>query len=359
MNNKLKKTGPFRDFFALVRKDLREINFRTLFFRDVRSIYYFYLTPQDREKLAAMGWMRRWLYRILWFAKSIFFKLSVMRRLLLLFSLYLIIDVQNQSRMTAGYALIFIILLLELKDKLLAHDELKAGRVIQEALRPQQCPELCGWDIFLYSESANEVGGDLINCLPIDDDHTGFMVGDVSGKGLGAALLMAQLQASVEALISHIKSLPKLAVQLNQLYCRENLANQFISFIFLQATPKSGKISFVNAGHLPPIVVGRNGLKELGKGGLALGLSHKTNYKEESVTLHSGDLLVVYTDGVTEARNPEGEFYGDTRFLQLLSTPPAPSASSLGQAIVHDVEKFAQNAGRNDDLTLMILKRTE
>ena len=169
----------FRDLFWSPNKEER----RTSFYQDVRSIYEFYLPPNERAKLNSMGLFKRSLYRSAWFIKSILSKLSLSRRFLLLISFFLLFSSEDQSRFFVGYALVVVILLLELKDKLLAHDELKAGRAIQEAMRPQECPELEGWDAFLFSQSANEVGGDLVNCLQANDSRTCFMVGDVSGKG--------------------------------------------------------------------------------------------------------------------------------------------------------------------------------
>ena len=345
---------PFRDLFW----PRHTKNNRTSFYRDVRSIYEFYLPQKERAKLNSMGWFKRSTYRSIWFVKSILSKLSVSRRFLLLLSVFFLFSSQDESRFYIAFALVVIILLLELKDKLLAHDELKAGRAIQEAMRPQKRTELEGWDIFLYSQSANEVGGDLVNCLNINEDHTGFMVGDVSGKGLGAALLMAQLQASVEALIAHIPKLPQLVVQLNKLYCREDLQQNFISFILLQAAANKGRIDYVNAGHLPPMIISKGRVTEMEKGSLALGLSPTTKYKQESIVLGPGDMLVVYTDGVTEARNEKGEFYSDERFFHFLESLSTGSSANLGQAVINDVENFSGKAERNDDLTLMILRRT-
>lgn len=357
---KNKNSNPLKSLLTEFRAAVRGLKLRKSLSYDLHSIYEFYLTPKEREKLAAMGKLQKWVYRVIWFAVSILSKLSIFRRLLLLLSLYLLLfDMQNLTKLIAGYAVLFLILLLELKDKLLAHDELQAGRAIQEALRPQHCPVVEGWDVFLSSQSANQVGGDLLDCLKIDEQHTGFMVGDVSGKGLPAALLMAQLQASVQALVSHIPSMSQLATQLNALYCRNDLKNNFISFIFLKTTSKSGLVDYVNAGHLPPVLIHGGKANELQKGGLALGLSPRQSYKKESVTLTKGDALLIYTDGVTEARNEQGKFYGEERLFRLLESLGQGSASFIGQSIISDLKAFSGDAGRSDDMTIMIIKRTE
>ncbi|MBN1465860.1 serine/threonine-protein phosphatase [candidate division KSB1 bacterium] len=352
-----KKTGFFKDFFGTIRRDLKETNLKTSLGRDLRGVYEFYLSSKEREELAAMGWFRRWLYRVFWLIINILKKLSPFRRLLLLLSIILLFDIENSARMIGGYLVLFIVLLLELKDKLLARDELKAGRAVQEALRPETCPPVAGWDIFFYTRSANEVGGDLVDCIRLTDDRFAFMLGDVSGKGLGAALLMAQMQASVHALATSTKSISRLVTQLNELYCRGGLSSSFISFIYFDIRPNSGKVTFVNAGHIPPVII-RNGiLQEWSKGNPALGLEKRAKYREESFSLDANDLFVVYTDGLSEARNEHGDFWGEERFFALLPTLIKLDCKSMGERIVQTIDAFIGDALRSDDLTFLILKR--
>ena len=355
----MRKNKPplFKDFFGTIRQDFKDVNLPTSFRRDLRAIYEFYLSQHERQQLANMGWFRRWLYRIFWFIKSIFLKLTPFRRILLFISLILLVGTQDTSRLTVGYAIIFIVLLLELKDKLLAHDELSAGRAVQAALRPDQCPKISGWDAFMFSQSANEVGGDVVDCLELEEDRFAFLVGDVAGKGLGAALLSAQLQASVHALAPTIKSPNKLVAQLNQLSCRGGLSSRFISFIYLEIKADAGKITFVNAGHMPPFLLGGENVEELQKGGVALGLDAKAKYKDQIVTVNSGDVFIVYTDGLTEARNPGGEFFGEAQLQHLLSSLSHLDCAEMGRRILEHIKKYMGDAPRNDDLTFLILKR--
>lgn len=352
-----KQPGFFKDFFGTIRRDLRDTNLKTSLGKDLRAIYEFYLSPNERAKLAAMGWFRRWLYRVLWFLKNIVTKLSAIRRLLLLLSIVLAFSYNDPSKMNIGFVILFAVLLLELKDKLLAHDELQAGRAVQAALRPKRCPQLSGWDAWFFTRSANDVGGDLVDCIQLEEDKFGFMIGDVSGKGLGAALLMAQLQASVHALAPSAKSIPKLVSQLNELYCRGGLSNSFISFIYLDVRPDSGKVRFVNAGHLPPVVIRSGELQEFEKGDVALGLEPKARFHEEQIDLNPLDWLIVYTDGVTEARNNKGDFWGEDPFYALLRNLHSHSSHEIGERIIKAVDEFVGDAIRNDDLTFFILKR--
>lgn len=355
------KTGIIHEVFNTLRELFQQTIGRTSLRRDLESIYQFYLSSKEREQLAAMSPPKRTWFRVLWFLKSILLKLSTVRRLLLIISLFLLLAPNQQSHPFWAFFVLFLILVLELKDKLLAHDELRAGQAVQAALRPHACPGIAGWDVFFYTRSANHVGGDLIDCFEVKQDQYAFTMGDVSGKGLAAALLMAQMQASVHALAlqnPHDVSLPALVGKLNRLYCRAGLANSFISFIYLQLEPNSDIIHFTNAGHLPPLLISNRQIRELEKGGTALGLMDKAEYKEESVTLQKEDCLFIYTDGVTEARNELGEFYGEGRLWRELREHAGESARILGERIVAYLDLFVAQTPRSDDATLLILKRT-
>jgi phosphoserine phosphatase RsbU/P len=356
------KTGIIHELFSAVREIFQQTIGRTSLRRDLESIYQFYLSSKEREQLAAMSPPKRTWFRVLWFLKSILLKLSPARRFLLIIALFLLLAPNQQSRPVPAFIVLFLILLLELKDKLLAHDELRAGQAVQAALRPNACPGIAGWDVFFYTRSANHVGGDLIDCFEVKHDQFAFTMGDVSGKGLAAALLMAQLQASVHALAfqnQRDNSLPALVSQLNRLYCRAGLANSFISFIFLLLEPSSGVVRFANAGHLPPLLISNRQVRELGKGGPAFGLMEKAKYNEETVTLQKNESLFIYTDGVTEARNELGDFYGEERLWRNLREHSEGSARALGEKIVSYLDVFIGQMPRSDDATLLILKRTE
>ena len=350
----------FHRFIAALGELFQQTLGRTSLRRDLESIYLFYLSSKEREQLAAMSLFKRAWFLFLWFFKSILAKLSVVRRLLLIIAVVLLFAPEKNPRPLASFFLLFIVLVLELKDKLLAHDELRAGQAVQSALRPHECPNIDGWDVFFYTRSANHVGGDLIDCFRLTSDRFAFTLGDVSGKGLAAALLMAQLQAGVHVLAHQNAegTLPLLVEQLNRHYCRSELASSFISFIYLQVEPSSGIIRFVNAGHLPPLLVSSQSVRELAKGGPALGLSVLSKFTEQTVELEKEDFLFVYTDGVTDARNDLGDFYGDERLLRNLREYSADSARALGERIVTNIDLFVGQTPRSDDATLLILKRT-
>jgi hypothetical protein len=321
--------------------DIRRGGFKRTLRQDFRDIYYFYLDQETRERLSQMGRIKKWIYLVLWILKSLILKLAPTRRILLVISLILIFISSNYTTSNdvnislnidrVGYLLLLIILMLELKDKWLAQDELAVGRAVQNALLPRHNPILDGWEIWLYTQPA--------------------------GKGLGAALLMAKLQATLRAMVRNFRSLAELGVQLNEIFCRDGIPNRFASLVYIQLESGSGLIRLLNAGHMPPIVMRQQKLEEMTPGAPALGINLKAHYAEQSVELKPGDLLLVYSDGLTEARNEQSAFFGEKRLLNLLPRLADLSPEKMGIRLLNAVENFIGDARRSDDLSLIILKK--
>jgi len=247
--------------------------------------------------------------------------------------------------------------MLELKDKLVAQNELAEGRAIQKALAPQPMPDVPNWELWLFTQSANEVGGDLIDFLELGNNRFAVALGDVSGKGLPAALLMAKLQATIRALAPEAKSLPDLVFRINRIFYRDVLPKSFLSLVCLEAQSSSHEIRFINAGHLPPAVMGKTGFKETSKGGLALGLLPDARYLQQTASLQKGESILIYSDGLTEAVNERGEFYGEERLFALLQKLSDLSAQEMGEKLLGDVREFVSHSRFGDDLSLVVLKR--
>lgn len=190
-----KKTNP--KVHRTILDDLRKGGLKRSLRRDLKDIYLFYLDREMRQRLSSMNRFKRWFMRFFWLLKSLILKLTPVRRILLVISLYLTFIGPYQSSSNnvnitfnfrlLGFTILLLILMLELKDKLLARDELEAGRAVQFSLLPDQNPELPGWDIWMVTHPATEVGGDLVDYLHCDDGRLGLILGDVAGKGLGAA----------------------------------------------------------------------------------------------------------------------------------------------------------------------------
>jgi sigma-B regulation protein RsbU (phosphoserine phosphatase) len=333
-------------------------------FTDLRE---FYLTTHRRDRLAEMGRVKGALYLWLWLLKALFLKLTPPRRLLLLVSFVLMWQSSFQinterARLTFNFPFLAILLLLlilmfELKDKLLARNELEAGRAVQLALMPDRAPSIPGWDIWLYTRSANDVGGDLVDYLQIDPSRLSVVLGDVAGKGLPAALLMAKLQSTLRALASECASLGELGARVNRILNRDGLPNRFATLVYLELAPDSGRIRFLNAGHMPPLVLDSRSVTELPRGSIALGMVPNAEFEEQQVQLRAGQMLVVYSDGITEAMNRAGDFFGDERLRATLSTVNASTADQVGQRVLAATDVFIGDAHAFDDVSLVVLHR--
>lgn len=350
-----------------LRSDFSHGDHWDTFRKEFRDLKEFYIDQDKKKRLEVMSPVQRWLFLTAWLGKSMLMKLTPHRRLILVVGIFFLVAgpsiVYNGHKfqitnfyMLGGVA-IFLVLMLELKDKLLARDELIAGKRVQQALMPEQSPSVPGWSLWIYSRPANEVGGDLIDFLKKNDTQFGVALADVSGKGLQAALIMAKLQATLKALAADYDSIGELITKLNVIFHRDGLPNSFASLVYAELSGNSGMLRFVNAGHLPPVLVRTSGLEETEKGEAALGLIGTTKYQERQLELQSGDLFVVYSDGLTEARNERGEFFGVERFLKRLPSLKDLSPVEIGRAILSEVDFFVSEAPPNDDLSLIILKR--
>jgi hypothetical protein len=351
----------------VVWKEVRRVGVKRTFSRSFAELQEFYLTTHRRDRLAGMGPVKRAVYLGLWLLTALFLKLSPARRILLVISFWLMwqgrIQVDTGNTRIAlnfpflGIAVLLLILMLELKDKLLARSELEAGRAVQLALMPDRAPSITGWDIWLFTRSANDVGGDLVDYLQIDPGRLGVALGDVAGKGLPAALLMAKLQATLRALASECASLGELGRRVNRIVHRDGLPNRFATLVYLELAPDSGRVRLVNAGHMPPLLLTSRSVEELPRGSIALGIVPDADFVEQQVEFRAGEMLLVYSDGVTEAMNRAGDFFGDERLRTTLAAAGASTAERAGQSVLAAVDAFTGDARVFDDLSLVVLKR--
>jgi serine phosphatase RsbU (regulator of sigma subunit) len=331
------------------------------------SLERFYVTEGDRKRLAELSEFRRWLRRIWWLVKGLLMKLTPARRVMLAAALVLFVfgtERFNAGRLrfeirTAPLAttMVLVVLMLELKDKLVARNELEAGRAVQLALMPAEKPNVPGWDVWLYTRPANDVGGDLVDHLKIDERRHFVALGDVSGKALPAALLSVKLQATLRALAPTFGDLGSLGAAVNRILQRDGLPSRFASLVYLLMSEDAGRIGVLNAGHMPPLLV-RNGLVEtLPRGGVVLGLIEDTTYVEQTVDLSAGDSLVVYSDGVSEAMNESEEFFDDERLIAVVRQAAGLSAEATGRRVLDTVSAFVGEAAPSDDMSLIVVKR--
>ncbi len=175
---------------------------------------------------------------------------------------------------------------------------------------------------------------------------------------------MSKLQSTLRAIAPDYKSLSELGERINLIFCRDSLPNRFATLVYLELTKDSGNVRLLNAGHLPPIVLhvadpvsGRHEVKELSRGAPALWLMKTSKFEEQEIALSPGDLLLAYSDGVTEARNDHDEFFGDQRLISIIGKSAGISPEKVGEKILSEVDMFVGDAPRSDDLSLVIIKR--
>ena len=353
-----------------IKNDFKQIKLKSDLGDEYKSLKEYYLSEDRKKRLETMGGCRKFFLIPWWLLKALFFKLTPFRRILLLIAIISIMisgdnQINNENininlitpAIIGGLILIFI-LALELKDKLLARTELEEGRAIQLALMPERTPVVPGWDIWLYTRSANDVGGDLLDYIRLDENKYAIAVGDVAGKGLSAALLMAKLQATIRALAPDYESISNLAAKLNSIFYRDSLPKIFASLLYVEIESESDNVNFVNAGHFPPMVISGNKIQQLRKDAPALGLMPSAEFHEQSVQIRKDDVLFIYSDGLTEAQNETGDFFSEEKLIKILTDNSSKNSTELGEEIILHVNNFVGKAPVFDDLTISILKKT-
>jgi sigma-B regulation protein RsbU (phosphoserine phosphatase) len=233
--------------------------------------------------------------------------------------------------------------------------EIAEAKAIQEKLLPRDIPQMPGYEIASAWQSAQLVGGDYFDILPLDEKTFGLCIADVAGKGMPAALLMSNLQAAVRGLASASMAPDLLCSRLNSLIFRNTASDRFITFFYAQLDGPIGRLDYVNAGHNAPFVVHADGSHErLREGGTVLGVFDSRIYEQGSAQLSAGDRVVLFTDGITEACSAADEEFGEARLLGVLKEHRGLSAEELQAKILAVVAEFSGNHWQ-DDATLLVL----
>jgi sigma-B regulation protein RsbU (phosphoserine phosphatase) len=242
--------------------------------------------------------------------------------------------------------------------------ELEIAREVQERLFPQELPVIPGLDYTGRCRPAREVGGDYYDFLELPEGKFGIAIGDVSGKGIGAALMMAALEASLRGQASLTGGdLAELISRVNRLVYEASSVNRYATFFYAQLDPKSLRLTYVNAGHNPPFVLRRLNagweIRRLETGGPVVGLLRVAPYQQASFALERGDLLVCFTDGVSEAMNPLDEEWGEDHLIAAAQACDGLDAADMVTRIIAAADRFAGGAPQHDDMTLVILRVLE
>jgi len=235
--------------------------------------------------------------------------------------------------------------------------DLSQAAEIQGRMLPAKAPVVPGTDLAGFNAACRTVGGDYYDFFPYPDGRVALALGDVSGKGMPASLMMMALHARVQVLAEDPGNLAAFMTRINKATCANCPSNRFITFFFCVLDTKTGDLRFANAGHNPPIVVRASGEAEmLEGGGPVLGILPIASYSEMRINLQKGDMLVLYSDGVTEANDVDQNEYDEERFIEVLKKHRTEPASAIVQAVTKSLAEFATGAPQADDITLVVAK---
>jgi sigma-B regulation protein RsbU (phosphoserine phosphatase) len=253
------------------------------------------------------------------------------------------------------------LLLLDRVQVVRIEEELRLARQIQRSFLHSEFPPTPRFDVHALNISSKEVGGDFYDLVPANDGAFLVAIADVAGKGVPAALLSSMLQASLRTQAGSIASVAEILRNINSLVYRATAVHQFATFFIARVENDTLHMTFSNAGHNFPVVIRRNcDPVFLECGGTVLGIADGAAYEEERLSLRTGDLVVLYTDGISEAMNRDGELYSDARLYDLVQRLPQHlSAREVTDGILAALREFLDGEEARDDMTLMVLRVLE
>jgi sigma-B regulation protein RsbU (phosphoserine phosphatase) len=239
--------------------------------------------------------------------------------------------------------------------------EIQIAGQIQASFLPNQFPNIPGWQLAVTLEPAGGLSGDFFDLIPLSRGRLGLVIADVADKGLGAALYMALCRTLIRTYAFEYPSRPDLVLsEANERILQDARANLFITCFYGVLDPNEGTLTYTNAGHNPPIMV-RTGEKSkvfaLARTGMPIGIENDASWDRRTISISSGDKLILYTDGITEAQNGAGDFYDEKYLIETILDHFDGSAFQLQDEILGHVKTFTDGAPQYDDITLMILER--
>jgi sigma-B regulation protein RsbU (phosphoserine phosphatase) len=245
----------------------------------------------------------------------------------------------------------------EILKKRQLEEELSIAQRIQQSFLPREKPQLAGFDVSGVNIPSEEVGGDYYDFIPIIEHQLGITIGDVSGKGIPAALIMASFRASLIAEIRNNYAIRSIMFKVNNLLYESTASDIYVTAVYGVLDIKNRIFTFSNAGHNAPILRHADGRMEyLTEGGIALGMFENSKYEERALGINPGDVMVFYTDGVTEAKNEKDEEFGTKRLKQVINDSHRSSAAQIQENIYSAVKDFTAILPRGDDLTVIVIK---
>ena len=367
--------GPF---FETYTRGLTKTDIERLFTRDTLEAYKFFSRNIDFDELKKQRWHRRMLghARLLFLGFTL--KLTPARRLIYGISLVAcLIGLMELFRevhflliphpafapgtlwLLAAFLLVNLLVLLEVADRLSLKNDLEIAREIQQSMLPRAGFKAPGIEAFGMTRPANTVGGDFYDIVPLPDGRVLLALGDVAGKGSPAALLMALLLAMMRTLIDEGLEGADLVSRLNVQIGRHSLPHsRFVTLFLSVLNPATGELSYVNAGQNPPLLRRGNGSYERRRaGGMALGMFENATYTTGATVLEPGDVLVMYSDGITEAEDTFDQPFDEAGVQTVVDGQGWASAKELGWALFEAVETHSRERRLLDDLTFLALRR--
>ncbi len=372
------RKGTVRQFWLRVSEGLAMNQLWSQFAKDARSSYRLYSAGLDQEP------QRSGLGRVWQMAKLLFWaileKLTPARRVLLLLALILLfipsangsytdrsghVEVLEFDVHVWGGLLLILVLLLELADRVVMKRDLEIAKDIQSWLLPGAPLQIPGYQIAYATRPANTVAGDYYDVIlrpgrEPSESRILFVVADVAGKSIPAAMLMATFQASLRTLSTSGVGLGELVAGVNRYATSSSQGGvRFTTAFLAELDPATGDVAYVNAGHNVPILRKKSGVVErLEAGGIPMGIFAETLYQVATTRLESGDWLVIFTDGIVEAENSKSEEYGEPDFIRLIDRESASTPAELLRSLLVELDRFVGNTPQHDDMTCLLVKRS-
>jgi serine phosphatase RsbU (regulator of sigma subunit) len=364
-------------FFEAYTQGLTTVELERLFTRDTPEAYRFFTRAIDYEALKKLPWHRRTLAHVRLFFLAFTMKLTPARRALYGLSLVCVLigmfelfqEVQlflvphpvfaaGTLWLLTGFLLTNLLVLLEVADRLTLKNDLEIARQIQQAMLPRGAFHTAGVEAFGMTRPANTVGGDFYDIVQLADGRVLLALGDVAGKGSPAALLMALLLAMMRTLVDEGFEGAALAERLNAQVAKHAPRSRFVTLFVSVLNPLTGELVYVNAGQNPPLLRRAAGsYEQLRAGGIALGMFDHARYTAGATQLNVGDVIVMYSDGITEAENETGDAFDETGLKSIVDGRHWGSAKELAWATFAAVEQHTAQRRLLDDLTILAVRR--
>jgi len=355
--------NPIKRIFDLYTSDLSYQEIEKLIKQEASEVYEFFKSDIPKPDPSKNKFIRGLI-----FLRSLFnafiLRLSPARRIFYLIAVFFFIvsySEPNSFYLLLSFIILNLLLAFELADKLTAKSELEIARKIQFDLIPKHSPQIKDYQISTYYEPAREVGGDYFDVIETKEKSY-IIVGDISGKGMAAALYMVRVQSIIYFLLDYYSDIKDIIINLKK-YFSKNLRKEFFLTISISSIEKDGKIKFVKGGHPPALLYKYNQKEfiEINPSGIAIGINDKGLFEktleEVQINPEINDIIIIYSDGVTETMNIFKNLFGLENIKKVVERNADKSAEEIKEALLKSIISFRGNAPQNDDLTLVVIKR--